>query len=249
MISVDVNTICDTLINIGLEEGDNVLIHSSIGLMFGQQDNPSELLYTALRKTVGDSGTIAVPTFTLSACQGAVFDVENTPSEVGNFSNYVLALDGACRSSHPIHSVAAVGPNAQIICNHESPSSFGRNSSYEKIIGLNSHILLVGAGINYLSLIHQVEEDLKVPYRYYKVFDINVKHGDVFVEAKVPYFARFLDREVVYDYEKRLDMLLGSKAINMTRLGWGNILYGRSNKLYDSLYDRVKADSQFLILK
>ena len=249
MISISELKIQRVLEKIGIREGDTVIVHSSIGLMFGLQDNPAKLLYSALRRIITDSGTIAVPTFTFSTCKGAVFDIDKTPSEVGSFSNYILSLDGVRRSIHPILSIAAIGPNAKFLSNHESPSSFGEKSSYQKIIKQKAHVLLVGAGINYLSLIHQVEEDLSVPYRFYKEFDIQVKIEGFINEIKVPYYARYLDRGIEYDYEKREKTLIQSKAINTIRLGWGNIKYGRADEIYSVLYEKVLSDRLFLLKK
>jgi aminoglycoside 3-N-acetyltransferase len=249
MISISQSDIFRTLKKIGIKEGDSVLVHSSIGLMFGVQSNPSQLLYSSIREIIKDSGTIIAPTFTFSSCQGKVFDITQTQSEVGDFSNYVLSLKDSFRSFHPIHSVAAVGPNAEYICNHESPSSFGKNSSYNKIIDFNVHVLLIGVGINYLSLIHQVEEDLSVPYRFYKEFDIKVRENKSYKYLKVPYFARYLDRVTEYDYIKREAALLDSNTFQEIKLGWGVIKYGYAKKIYDILFEKVQYEPFFLINK
>jgi aminoglycoside 3-N-acetyltransferase len=249
MISIDKSKICEILAEIGLKEGDTVLIHSSIGLIFGNHNNPAELLFSALRETLTTTGTIIVPTFTFAPCSGSIFDINSTKSEVGEFSNYILSLDDVKRSFHPIHSVAAIGPNATYVTNHESLSSFGENSSYKKIIELKAYILLIGAGINYLSLIHQVEEDLKVPYRFYKDFNITVKEEDGYNNLTVPYYAKYLDRAIEYDYKKRELILIQSNALNTIKLGWGNIKFGLANEIYSVLHEKVCNDELFFINK
>ena len=249
MISIAESKICKVLEEIGLKKGDTVLVHSSIGLMFGMQNDPAKLLYSALRKILTDSGTVITPAFTFSPCNGTIFDINDAQSEVGEFSNYILSLNDVYRSFHPIHSVAAVGPNAEYVCNHESSSSFGEKSSYNKIVELKAHILLVGVGINYLSLIHQVEEDLTVPYRFYKEFNIKVKTEAGYKNVKVPYYARYLDRVIEYDYETREKTLMKSNALNTIKLGWGNIKFGRADEIYSVLYDKVHNDRLFLIKK
>ena len=249
MITITELEICEVLEKIGLKKSDTVLVHSSIGLMFGMQNDSAKLLYSALRKVLSDSGTVIAPTFTFSSCNGDIFDTKDSKSEVGEFSNYILSLEDSHRSIHPIHSVAAVGPNAEYVTSHESLSSFGKKSSYNKIIELKAYVLLVGAGINYLSLIHQVEEDLTVPYRFYKEFNIKVKTETGHKNVKVPYYARYLDKKIEYDYETRETTLIKSNALATVKLGWGNIKHGRSDQIYRVLYDNVYNDPLFLIKK
>ena len=111
------------------------------------------------------------------------------------------------------------------------------------------YVLLVGAEINYLSLIHQIEEDLLVPYRFYKEFCINVKNGKKINKVNIPYYARYLDMEVKYDYKKRENILMQSKAIITSRIGWGSVKFGRSDKIYDVLYKKMLEDRFFLLNK
>ena len=249
MFSITQSKICEVLQDMGLKKGDTVLVHSSIGLMFGKQKNPAKLLFSALQETLTKTGTIIVPTFTFAPCSGSVFDINSTKSEVGEFSNYILSLDDVKRSFHPIHSVAAIGPNAKYVTNHESLSSFGEHSSYKKIIDLKAYVLLIGAGINYLSLIHQVEEDLKVPYRFYKDFNIRVKEEDGYNNLTVPYYAKYLDRAIEYDYKKRELILIQSNALNTINLGWGKIKFGLANEIYNVLHEKVRNDELFFIKK
>ena len=92
----DISPILACEINkIGIRPGDCVLVHSDTDGL-AQLDpeiaeNPFlgfDVLKRALLDVVGPDGTIIVPTFTYSFCDGKYFDPQKRSSEVGLFSNF-----------------------------------------------------------------------------------------------------------------------------------------------------------------
>jgi len=249
MICISKKTIISKLHTLGIKKGDILFVHSSLGLIFGKQSSPCELLYSSLREVIGTSGTIVVPTFTFKCCHGEVFDPYETDSETGIFSNWIRTLPVALRSHHPIHSLAAIGPMAEEIVKHKSPSSFGEGSSFQKLIKMDALNLLVGVGINYLTMIHQVEEDLLVPYRFFKNFMIKIKQNGKIEQITVPYYAKHLDRNTRYRYDVRRQTLEAGQSCSSLTIGWGSIMRCDSKKSYDILYSETKKNPYFFINK
>jgi aminoglycoside 3-N-acetyltransferase len=80
---------------------------------------------------------------------------------------------GAFRSNHPEASIAAVGAKAEWITkNHPINYPYGYGSPLEKLCNLNGKILLVGAPLNTITLLHYAENLAKIPNKriiHYKV--------------------------------------------------------------------------------
>lgn len=124
------------------------MVHSSI-FTLGKIENGLSGLYQAFRKILGEKGTLMVPTFTYSFRRNQIFDVRNTPTgaEIGSFAEYIRKLPGAIRSTDPLFSMAAIGPQAEDLMERTSHRCFGKDSIYEKIFSANA--LFVALGITY----------------------------------------------------------------------------------------------------
>lgn len=165
----------DAFREMGVSDGQTILIHSSLINIAGLENCPPRLMaseiYNILRRVVGVAGTIVVPCFNFDFCIGKSFDALSTPSTaMGAFSEFVRCFEGAIRSKHPMQSVAAIGPYATEICSSDTPSSFSKDGPFSKLLGLNAYGLLLGAPMQSFSMVHLIEERYRVPYRYYKDF-------------------------------------------------------------------------------
>lgn len=165
----------DAFREMGISDGQTILIHSSLINIAGLENCPPRLMaseiYNTLRRVVGITGTLVVPCFNFDFCIGKSFDTLSTPSTaMGAFSEFVRCFEGAIRSKHPMQSLAAIGPNAAEICSSDTLSSFSKDGPFSKLLGLNAYGLLLGAPMQSFSMVHLVEEKHKVPYRYYKSF-------------------------------------------------------------------------------
>ena len=163
------------LVSVGLNEGDVVLVHSSLS-SFGYVEGGADAVIDALLETVGPSGTVTVPTFSGNPAEmeigiEAVFDVANTPAEksIGIIPEVFRKRKEAIRSSHICHSVAAIGPQAEYVMG-EGVSAYGSGSSFDRLYKLDSWNLFLGCGFNSCTALHMPEEHLKVPFREYRDF-------------------------------------------------------------------------------
>lgn len=155
--------------------GSLVMIHSALFCLGRIEGVPiTEIptrLYANLRAWLGPDATLVVPTFNFGFCRGEVFDRQRTPSKgMGSFSEYLRQRPTALRSSHPIQSVAAEGPLAADLTGRDTAGAFEPGSTFDALIDYGAHLLLIGCGVEPISLIHWAEERVGVPYRYWKEF-------------------------------------------------------------------------------
>lgn len=153
--------IIDGLGELGLKAGDKVVVHSSLS-SFGEVEGGADAVIDAILEVLGNSGTLIVPTFNF---EPGVWDRENTKSIVGTITEAVRARPDAIRSNSPTHSVAALGPLAEVITeNHEKVDPFGRGSALYKALQAGAKILQLGVTHTTNSTIHVAEEIAQVPY-------------------------------------------------------------------------------------
>ena len=95
--------ITEVISHYGIGRGDVVALHSSLSSM-GEVIGGAETVVDAFLETVGDRGTLLVPTFTFSLKMWAdafpAFNVTSTPSRCGK----VLGSPSPASGSHPFQS-------------------------------------------------------------------------------------------------------------------------------------------------
>jgi aminoglycoside N3'-acetyltransferase len=126
------------------------------------------------------SGTLAVPTFNFAFARSQPYDPQNTPSVgMGAFSEYVRQLPAARRTPHPMQSLAVIGRCAGDLAGRDTPSAFDPGSAFERMLELDFKLLLLGADVQSVSMLHYSEQRLQVPYRYWKDFtgQVNTSQG------------------------------------------------------------------------
>ncbi|MFD2083182.1 aminoglycoside 3-N-acetyltransferase [Actinopolymorpha cephalotaxi] len=150
--------------HLGLRPGHHVLVHSSLSSM-GHVDGGAATVVRALLDTVGPEGTVLAPTLTGSEHVGphaeVVFDLAGTPSSTGVIPETVRTWDGAVRSAHPTHSVAAIGAAARRLTEgHEDcVTPCGPGSPYARLAADPAGmILLLGCDHESNTTLHHVEE-------------------------------------------------------------------------------------------
>ena len=133
-------------------------------------------------------------TFFYDFCKGTDFDIDNTPSQVGYFSTYILNNNESIRTSHPIFSVAMIGRSAKELCENISTDAFGKESIFDKLYNLSrSKILFFNSNFDTCTFIHYVEQKQNITYRYLKQFKGNVVNKGKNHITTCTYFVRPLD--------------------------------------------------------
>ena len=81
--------------------------------------------------------------FSFSFCKGEVFDIQNTKSEVGIFTEYIRNLNSSVRSLHGITSFSAIGNDAKNLMSMSDKTSYGPGSIPSNLRKANGKILQI----------------------------------------------------------------------------------------------------------
>lgn len=170
MHEVTLQQVIDILHILGIQPGDGLLMHSAIQFL-GRPANGPGMYLEAIQAVIGETGTIAVPTFNFAFARGKRYDPQNTPSQgMGAFSEYVRQQPAARRTTHPMQSLAVIGRYASELAALDTPGAFDDGSAFDRMLKLDFKLLLLGADIQYTAMVHYSEQRTNVPYRYWKDF-------------------------------------------------------------------------------
>lgn len=190
----------EALCTVGVAPGDTIYVASSIAGLSMMQDPIAETL-AALFEAVGEQGTIVMPTFNFAFCEGAPFDVGQTPSTCGQLTEAFRQLPGVLRSySPPYHSFAVWGKRSHELMTLRSTTSFGPTSIFQRLHDLNARHVLLGVGFDAgVAQVHWLEETLGVPYRDWKAFEGDVLLGGDKQRKRYLMYARRRDVQIALD--------------------------------------------------
>lgn len=192
--------------SVGVSRGRVVYVASNMGRMrtSAAEDGAAVMAQhlDTLREIVGPEGVLVVPTACLDLCNTAtVFDPVRTPSSgMGVFSEHVRQQPGAERSFHPFWSVAALGGGARALVADVPRHCFGADSIWERLVSADALSLHVGIHPRQsFSIIHHIELEAGVPYRYTKEFMHPVRRGDRIVTEPFYHFVTYRDADIERD--------------------------------------------------
>lgn len=153
-----------------------------------------EWVYLSIREVIGAGGTLVVPTFSYDyARHNTPFICEETPSEVGAFSEHVRRKPGTIRSLHPLFSLSANGPKAREICENTGRSAYGVCSAFGKLRDVGTIFVFLGTTPEKsLTYVHHLEHLYGVNYFMHKAFDAPVYRGGQIVPGPWLAFVRYL---------------------------------------------------------
>ena len=179
--------IVDALKNVGLQAGDFVMVHTSLGKL-GYVCGGAQTVIEALIEVVGDEGTIMMPTQSwknLDPKAGVhwladeadwdkirenwpAYDKAITPTNtMGAVAEMFRSWPGAIRSDHPARSVAAWGKHAAYLTeNHDLSNIFGEGSPIGKLYELDGKVLLLGVGYDKNTSIHLADARAEYPSKH-----------------------------------------------------------------------------------
>ena len=151
----------------GIEAGDTVLVQSALRPVGHAEDGAAGVV-EALLDVLGPDGTLVAPAFCFAHELGEnpLIDPLNDPSEMGAISETIRRLPGARRSVAYRHSVSAVGKYAADIVDVDYELSvFDIRSSFGKMLGHDTKVLLLGVTYVNSTTHHFAEYLLQVPDR------------------------------------------------------------------------------------
>jgi len=153
---------------LGLKRGDVVGVHSSLS-SFGYVEGGADAAIDALLETVGEEGTIIMPTY--SANRDDVerterevelgvtwksrilpYDAKKTPCTTGRIPETFRKRRSAVRSLDPAHSLAAIGPRGNELA-----------KDWDRLLEADGYILLLGVDLAVCSAMHLAERQVQLP--------------------------------------------------------------------------------------
>lgn len=167
---ITMGRLVDDLRALGLQDGDVVLVHSSLSGL-GWVEGGAATVIDALVEAVGPGGTVLFPTLTGTEQDGPehppTIELARTPCWTGMIPETARRRPEAVRSVHPTHSVSAIGARADAYATgHEaSRTPCDARSPYARLMDEGGKILLLG-GVTHESntTLHALEEMAEVPY-------------------------------------------------------------------------------------
>jgi aminoglycoside N3'-acetyltransferase len=191
----------------------------------------------AIKKVLGPKGTILIPTYSysfgkLNKKKLPLFNVKKTPSKIGSFGNFFLKQKGVVRSEDPMTSVAGLGKNVKKILENISPTSYGKDCVFERILKIkNSKCCSIGLGPNWIPFIHHCDWLNQAPFRYDKYFEGTIVNGKVKKRIVWHYPVRYLRKETLANGHKIGKLATKSKIFKYYKLGRSRI-YAANYKKY-----------------
>jgi aminoglycoside 3-N-acetyltransferase len=180
---------------VGIQPGDTVSLQVSLGRLGLPADVErnyaalSHFVIDAFMEMLGPSGTLVVPTYTYSIGRGQVYEVETTPSAIGEFPEVFRKRPGVIRSRDPMMSSAATGPKSVTVLRSISKSCYGEGSTFHHLRNVNAKICTLGVSLYFATFRHHIEEIAGVPFRFSKSFTGTVREQGVDAEETWSYFA------------------------------------------------------------
>ena len=234
--------VCDTMPQI-------LMVHASLNRCGWIRGGKNQIFHTLKQF----SQTLCMPTHTYcypttSEEAGPVFEVNSTPSVVGQLTDFFWRIDGVVRSLHPTHSLASVGAMADYICRgHElCDTPCGTGTPYEKLILNNAAVLMFGTTLKYYTLFYYSEHQAGIPFLYFprpiklrakdkqgRIHSIIMKRQNVFITR------RFFEMDKILEKEGLL---------KRCTLGRGELLFIPSSKqVHEFLVEKISHDPCYLI--
>lgn len=229
--------VTDILQNLGVTPGRTLMVHSALQFL-GRPDPGPQVYVAALCKLLNipipsygislsvehTPGTLAVPTFNFGFARGETYDEDQSPSEaMGILSEIIRQLPEAQRTKHPLQSMAVLGKHAQDLANRDTLGAFDSGSAFERLLELDARILLLGADIQAVSLLHYSEQRASVPYRYWKNFTGDVSRSGQVHHCTYRMFARDLELDPKLNLSVIQQLLEQRRQWKEEKLNYGTV--------------------------
>lgn len=203
-----------------IEKSDVILLTSDITDLFLQCQANGEILDVNIlldnfQEAIGEEGTLLIPTYNWGFCQGKAFDYKKTPSKTGAIGNAALRRKDFTRTKHPIYSFAVWGKDAVKLAEMDNIESFGPDSPFAYLEQVDAKNVFIGASLrNSFTYIHYIEQKLKAPYRFSKVFRSHyIDQDKVDTVRDYSMYVRDLDLDVVCAPNPFVDILYANQVV------------------------------------
>jgi len=242
----------------GIKKGDIVLLHtdiSKISKLKGTLKEQVELYLFAVKKVLGNKGTIVVPSYYYDyARKKKSFDVVKTApgNEVGLFAKFFFRQKRITRSLNPLTSLAASGRKSKYICGGYTASSFGVDSPFERLTKLNAKMVFAGVDCRRMTYAHYVEFMVGVPHAYNKIFDVPIYKNKKKINLPVCNQVRYLEHlnhSVIYDDVGNTKKFEKAGLIRKAKFGRDYIRVASCKEIFNFLKLKLQKNCYYLLKK
>jgi aminoglycoside 3-N-acetyltransferase len=159
----------------GVVNGDHLLVHCALSKI-GYINGGALTLIDALLESIGPEGTLLMPAFPAKGrnkdylMELSEFDVNNTPSQMGNVSETFRKMQDVKRSFHPTDSICALGKDSNYFTNSHfgNITPYNEDSPFRKLCNKNGKILMLGTTLNgACTNLHTLEDAVVFKYPVY----------------------------------------------------------------------------------
>lgn len=242
---ITLETLKNDFINLGITQGDTVLIRGNLGKVGRIK---KEIFLKSLLDVVGQNGTIVTLGFTKAfpfykVDKDFIFDLQTKPN-TGALGSIFLNHPQAQRSCHPTNSYIAIGKNAQYILeNHDENSLI--YDPMKKLIELNAKMLIFGIIEDSpgFTTVHLAQQELGLTKKsFFKGF-FRVLYKNKHDEIKL-----FKKNDVggcSAGFGKFYSHYLSHNVLKIGKIGKSIALSINSRDSYQIEYDLLKNDNSF----
>lgn len=183
-------SLCVDLRRLGVAAGDIIMVHAAMSRM-GRLLHGPDAFVSALRQAVGDTGTIMAYVdwdgdyedlldetgHILPEWRGNVppFDPQASRAarDNGILAEFIRTTPGALRSGSPGASVAALGAKAECLTlDHPLDYGYGESSPFARLIEAGGKVLMAGAPLDTMTLLHHAEHLADIEGKRIKRYDV-----------------------------------------------------------------------------
>jgi aminoglycoside 3-N-acetyltransferase len=180
---------------LGVRAGGTTMVHtrmSAVGWVVGG----TETVVRALLETLGPEGTLMAYASWQEhvyrpgewpaehrdayAAEPPAFDIATAEAARahGRIPERVRTWPGAERSAHPEASVVAVGARARwLTAEHPADDAYGRRSPFARLVEARGQVLMLGAPLDTVTLLHHAEALARGPGKRLVTFEVPVIEG------------------------------------------------------------------------
>ena len=209
-------------------------------------ETKAEFLDSIINLLLSMNFTVVIPTFSYTV--KGIFEVESTPTRLGALNSRILEQPSVVRSEHPVFSFGACGPLSEVIKNI-GKAAFGFDSVHERLLHSNAAFLYIGRPIRLgNTIIHYIEQQLNVDYRFNKTFPTKVFQNKTFIGDNYSAFVRKTDNpdhNYEFSFTKSTIFLQKLGIINEIQIDkdFSNLSLMSYNNTYQALLSLIQKDS------
>lgn len=168
---------------LGVAAGQTVMLHGSVKAAGAVMGGPNSIIQ-AILDTIGPDGTLMmyagwqdIPDFVLELPEDArqIYYDEHPPFDPATaravrensiLAEFLRTWTGAQRSLNPEASMVAVGTkSAYLTADHPLNYGYGAGSPLEKLVELDGHVLMLGAPLDTITLLHYAENRARMAHK------------------------------------------------------------------------------------